>query len=499
MVMLSPGVRTRELDYSTYVGQISTSILGMVGGATKGPLDKPTFVSSPEDFFRKFGEPVEDELATFCAIQFLREGNMMYYVRVGDGDEAKASVTIDDGAAEVEEDVLEIEALSEGTWGDNISVEIANVDGTVFDLIVKYKEQEVEKYLQVSLDDDDEDYVEDATENSSYIYVEDLKEGEGTDIDEDTFDLSGGNNGIDGLEDADYIGTLENQSGLEAYSDTEEIDINILAVPARSANASVATKIIAICESRGDCIGIIDPPFGYSAQEVVDWHNGDGTGASDPASALNSSYAATYWSWLKIYDPWSRKEIWVPPSGFVTAQFAYNDREGYPWFAPAGFRRGRIVRALDIEDSPNKGTRNLLYGNQNAINPIVNFSRDGITIWGQRTLQRRPSALDRVNVRRLLLMIRKAIAISTAYFVFEPNDFRTWDEWRGMVEPYLEGLKNSRAFYDYYVKMDEDTVTPVHIDRNEMPGYVYVQPTKAAEFIRIDFIILPTGADFPDN
>ena len=181
------------------------------------------------------------------------------------------------------------------------------------------------------------------------------------------------------------------------------------------------------------------------------------------------------------------------------AQFAYNDAVGQPWFAAAGLNRGMLTTVLATERELSAGDRDALYGNGNAVNAIVNYKRQGITIWGQRTLQRKSSALDRINVRRLLNMVRKAVAISSAYMVFEQNDPLTWRQWKGTVDPYLESIKNSRGLYDYLTIMDETTVTAFHQDRNEMPGKVFLKATKSAEFIPVDFVLTSSGAIFGED
>lgn len=497
-IMLSPGVQTTEKDFSTYVAQVSSTIVAVVGGATKGEVDTPIFCSSPQDYIRKLGKPTPDSLATYSAIQYLQEGNQLYYVRVGDSDIAPSTLTIQDTTTTPVE-VLSIEALTPGTWGDNIKIETSNVSNQIFDMTVYYEGVEVEQYAEASLDSTSENYIEDVVVDSEYIDVIDMQDGTGTDVEVVVESLSGGDNGLSNLQASDIIGELgvTPAEGLQNFKNTEKIDINVLIVPSKSSMSSVAAEMTSICEGRGDCIALIDPPMGLSAQGVADWHNGEGGGVDDPSQALNSSYASLYWSWLKVYDTYYSTERWLPPSGFVAAQFAFNDRQTNPWFAPAGLKRGRVVRALDVEHSPDKGDRNLLYGNGNAVNPIVNFAKDGITIWGQRTLQRKPSATNRVNVRRLLLMIRKAIAGSTRYLTFDPNDEFLWREWKGMVRPYLEGLKNSRAFYDYKVEMGlGTTMTATDIDQNKMNGRVAIKPTKSAEFINIDFVLLSTGAEF---
>ena len=157
-----------------------------------------------------------------------------------------------------------------------------------------------------------------------------------------------------------------------------------------------------------------------------------------------------------------------------------------------------LNNVLDKELSLDEGFRDALYGNGNVINSIINYKKQGNVIWGQRTAQRKTSATDRINVRRLLNLVRKSIAATTAYMVFEQNDPLTWRQWVGTVEPYLESIKSSRGLYDYKVQMDETTVTAYHQDRNEMPGKVWLQPTKTAEFIQIDFILTSTGASFTE-
>lgn len=511
MVMLSAGVTTAEKDYSTYVAQVSTTVVGAVGGAVKGPVDTPMFISSPDQFLRVFGDPTPDSLATYSVLQFLQEGNKLWYIRVGSttGDDplAPASLEVyDDQTTSAE--VMTITAKTDGTWGNEVRIYVDDISGLEFTLSVEYKGVTVESY-EGSLDSASDIFIEDLVKNSDYIYVDvadDVavtEEGEDGTISienahtEGTL-LSGGADGLSELDSSDIIGASLNE-GLQNFKNSEVYDINLMIVPAKSALASVATEMISICESRGDCMAIIDTPFGMNPEEVVSWHNGQGEGEDDPSASLNSSYATLYWSWLKIQDPYYSTERWIPPSGFIAGQYAHSDRVSKPWFAPAGLKRGRLIRALDVEYSPNQGERDLLYSGGNAINPIVNFAQDGITIWGQRTLQRKPSATDRVNVRRLLLMIRKAIAASTRYITFDPNDEFLWNEWKGFVQPYLQNLKDSRAFYDFKVEMGlGSTITNSDIDGNRMPGRVMVQPTKSAEFIPIDFVLLNTGAEFPE-
>jgi len=404
-----------------------------------------------------------------------------------------------EGGSDEPVEIMEIEAKTPGTWANDFEIVVEEIDKQDKPYKISVVTPTDSEQFEVNLDPESDDYFEDKLDGSRHVRAVDLSDGSGTVLEEGTYVLTGGVDGTEDLEDWDIVGDMEPPTGMQFFRNVERYEINILIAPGMSAKATVATEMLDIAESRGDTIAIIDPPFGYDVQDVVEWHNGDGEGEDDPAQALNSSYGTMYWPWLKMADQFERTERWVPPSGYAAAQYARNDRVSYPWFAPAGLKRGRLIRALDLETSPNQGDRDFMYSGGNAVNPIVNFPQDGITIWGQRTLQRQPTALDRVNVRRLLLVMRRVIAGSTRYVVFEPNDEFTWNSWRGLVEPYLESIKRARGLYDFFVQMDEEVVTDYDIDQNRMPGKVHIKPTRSAEFIPIDFVIHPTGAEFPES
>jgi phage tail sheath protein FI len=231
---------------------------------------------------------------------------------------------------------------------------------------------------------------------------------------------------------------------------------------------------------------------------VIAFHNGKLEGDHYPTTKLNSSYAALFYPWVSVYDEYSGENRWLPPSGDVLAQFAYNDRVAQPWFATAGLNRGMLTSVVDLEVTLDEAKRDALYGMGNNINAIVNYKQQGFAIWGNKTLQRKSSALDRVNVRRMMNMARKAIAATSSYLVFEQNDSLTWGQWKAQVDSYLENILRARGLEDYRTKMDEETVTPYYRDRNEMPGKVWLKPIKTAEFIQIDFILTSSGAQFSD-
>lgn len=514
-VTLSPTVNTRVIDFSSFISDASATVLGCIGGAEKGPLNEPTLCTSPQDFIRKFGNPTPESKATYSAIQFLQEGDQLFFVRVSgtdsDDDETakEAELTITDGADTDPTDVLVFEAVSPGEWGNDIAINIVDVenndadDDTVFDVEVVYDDNVEETYNDCTLvpDSDLGDFIEDVIDEDtsdyvvSEVLVDEDSEIEETDEDEPQ-SLSGGENGISDIESEDVVGDISEKTGLQIFRDYDKIHINVLIAPDRSSHEAVATELLDIAEYRGDTLTIIDPPRGLSTQEVVDWHNGEDDSENAPSQTINSEYGVIYYPWIEIYDGINGRDVWIPPSGMVAGIWASTDQDRGRWFAPAGFKRGRLTRALDIEYSPDKGERDLMYAYDNAINPIVNFSGEGITVWGQRTLLRQNSAKNRVNVMRLLLMIRKAIAGTTKYLVFDQNDEALWRNWKGMVRPYLDGLENDRALYDFEIEMGEETMTVQDVDENKLNGRVYIQPTKAAEFITIDFILQRSEAVF---
>lgn len=293
--------------------------------------------------------------------------------------------------------------------------------------------------------------------------------------------------------DAAVIGNPATSGGIYAYQNPETIDINLLLTPGFSTGAVIGTAL-QMCESRGDVLYIVDPPFGLRPQQVVDWHNG--MLISDLRAAVNSSYGALYWGWLRVFDQFSANEIWIPPSGHVAAVFSRTARDAEQWFAPAGLRRGRLLTALDVEYSPSQGERDLLYGSGNAVNPIVKFPQDGIVVYGQRTLQRTQSALDRVNVRMLLIYIKKNLVRTLRNFIFEPNDKVLWKQVVATIEPFLADIQARRGLTAFRVIVDETNNTPERIDRNELWVSVFLKPTRAVEFIVLNLVVLRTGASF---
>jgi len=281
-------------------------------------------------------------------------------------------------------------------------------------------------------------------------------------------------------------GSVAYTKALNAISNPDEWDINMLVTPGivRSLHPSVTTKAIDVVEARQDAFYIAD--FNDFDDTIAE--------ATSQATAVDSNYAATYYPWVKTVDTNTNKLVTVPPSVLMPAVFAANDAIAAEWFAPAGLNRGGIVGAVSVLNRLTHSERDTLY--ENKVNPIAAFPGQGIVAFGQKTLQDKSSALDRINVRRLLITVKKFVASTSRFLVFEQNTAQTRGKFINTVQPYLEGIQQRQGLYAFKVVMDETNNTPDVVDRNILAGQIFLQPTKTAEFIVIDFNILPTGASF---
>jgi len=286
-------------------------------------------------------------------------------------------------------------------------------------------------------------------------------------------------------------------SGKTSYEDAinllgnqDEYDINLLMMPgvtdAGTGGSTLIGKAIDMCEDRGDCFVIADPTN----------YGGSISSATNEAAARDSSYAAMYYPWVQIRDADLGKSVWVPPSTVVGGIYAFNDRVAHPWFAPAGLNRGILNSAVQVERKLIHANRDTLYSSD--VNSIATFPGQGITVWGQKTLQKKASALDRVNVRRLLIKLKKFIASTSRFLVFEQNTAATRRRFLNIVNPFMEQVQSNSGLTAFRVVMDETNNTPDTIDRNILFGQIFVQPTRTAEFIVLDFTVQPTGATFPE-
>lgn len=517
----SPAVVPTESDFSDYAVRSSTTILAVVGYATKGPVDTPTLINSEEELISNFGLPqvyTDSNQISYSAniitdaIQFLREGNQLYVVRVVGASAAKGV-----GNVEVSDvDWLTFTAVSEGTWANayNLVTSAAtNGDANYFDLsITDAAGTVIEIYQNLAGPDalaaDPTNGPEARINEISALFtvVEDNTGVTTGAVDAESQSVAGGVDALPGQ--GDYT------DGINLMRDQERYDVNMIAVPqaanpvagqtfdavsdARTVYKAIMNAAIQMCEKRGDCMVIMDPL-------VSDVLGPNVTPSSAKTALINgtnydfdSSQAALYGPWLQVYDGYSRKNVWVGPSCVMAGQYSYNDRVAQAWFAPAGLNRGKLRLASDVSVVFDRDDLEALQAPRMITNPIRPIINEGITVWGQRTAQRKNTALNRVNARRMLNSAKSTIARATRVLLFEPNDSFTWGRFINLVTPVMQFIKDTRGVYDFRVICDESTNPASQIDQNIMKGKILLKPTKTAETIYVDFSILNTGANFDE-
>ena len=287
---------------------------------------------------------------------------------------------------------------------------------------------------------------------------------------------------------SDKSGSVAYKRAINAVGNPDEIDINMLVTPGvlHSLHSSVTNHAIDKVESRADAFYVMDAAqWGDNVQSAV-----------SNVSTLDTNYAATYYPWVKMDDPSTGTGVWVPPSVVIPGVMAFTDSVAHEWFAPAGLNRGGLTSVRIPKKKLTHTDRDTLY--EGRVNPIATFPGQGVVVFGQKTLQAKPSALDRINVRRLLIRLKKFIASSSRFLVFEQNDSSTRARFLNIVNPFLESVQANSGLSAFKVVMDDSNNTPDVIDRNQMVGQIFIQPTRTAEFIVLDFSVLPTGAAFPE-
>jgi phage tail sheath protein FI len=421
-------------------------------------------------------------------------------------------------------DLMDVVAATPGTWANGMEVVISETNAigapaAAFDIAVNAVVDEsgtqeiVERFVNVVLDSTSDRYIEKVVEEgirgevnaSEFITIDVNADGDPTN---GTYELGGltadeGRDGITGLQTTDYIGTVTGVSatGLKAVENAEAVEFNVLAVPG-VVHKDVIAALHDTAEKRADCIALPDPPFGLTKDEAIDWHNGDLIGLpNSPTAPLDTSYGALSWSWMRVYDDYNKQNIWLPPSGFVAARFAYTDRVAAPWFPAAGHNRG-IIDADVVEYSPSQDDRDEMcpiFSGDNRVNPIVDFVGQGPTLFGNRTLQREWSQLTDVHVRRMLLHAEKLCATSVKYLVFEPNDPTTWKKFETLCNKHLADIASKRGLETFKVKCDASTNPVALRQQRRMRGKLYLVPQGAAEGIELDFAIFAAGAEFSET
>ena len=534
----SPAITVLERDQSQYAITESTTILAIVGYATKGPTNKPTLVSSVADFLDKFGPGPKD--APFSSMAMRRaftQTNQILFTRVADttaGFAERVIQTGDTGNSKVRFRSKETGSALNGSFIQ--VVEVTNPIGVnTYNLGFYYLRGGdsflIENFEDVSFSSSEDNFFQtqiNATElngGSSWISAETHgsttgvytlgtttsyilgAQGEGdTTADAygtgDTWTAPIGDttvytyrSGTDGTPSIGGDTLFTQQLGTESdLSNFEALDYHIMLTPDNNSNP-VIDKALQLANSRGDFLYLADPPSGLNSDESVEWHNGLGHGR---ATALNSSYGATYHSWLTDFNSETGEYLNTPPSIFVAQKMLENDRVEYPWIAVAGSNRG-VIQAFDYEVSPSVGKRDNMYGGLNAVNPIVNFPSRGLIIWGQKTLLRQNSALNRINVRRMLIHIKKLMRRSLDPVLFEPHDPTSWVRATAIVRAILEPVRQRRGVTQFSVIFDRSTTSADDVRQGILRGRVRVVPTNTIEFINVGIELSPAGTVLSDS
>jgi len=535
---VSPGVYTVEKNLSQLVPTIATTSAGIAFYSTKGNTNAVTLMSSSQQFIAEYGEPTLGNPGHYSALAYLQNGNQLYCYRVQSGAlyggvNIKSSTSIQSNAAistgasttdfvvtSGQDNLFQIYGVNPGSWNNNLSIGIANVNvgpnlsSNAFDILVfnliNGSYVQVEKWTVSRKQQLDgygrQQYLETAINGySQYIMVADSSLADSVLPKAQTYgyntgvwtglNMARGSNGTDLI--ANYS-SGPYQLGWDKFANPDDIDIRVLIGAGQTATA-IQAYITNICETRKDCIAILDIPdtMTTSVTSMVNWRTG--------TQNINSSYAALYAPMVKDYDSFNDTIVFLPGSGYVASQFAYNDYVSDVWYAPAGLNRG-VLNVLSVCNKNgdrmvfSQGDRDALYAAQ--INPLQVFSGSGNVIWGQKTLTSLPSALDRVNVRRLLIILEKTMSVSLKQFVFEPNNDTTRFRITAMLETFLDLLSAKGAFQTelgdkgYMVVCNATNNTPAIIDRNELVVDVFVKPSRAAEFLQLNVIVTPTGTSF---
>ena len=311
-----------------------------------------------------------------------------------------------------------------------------------------------------------------------------------------------------GTEDANYAYHTVRRA-IDTVADPEFLNMNLLTMPGLT-NDSLTTHMINVCESRADAMALIDLPNVYKpAHEGYEADKSARIGTTPSAAAtalrerrLDSSYGATFYPWVQTRDDNSGQLVWIPPTVAMMGVLASSERSAQIWYAPAGFNRGGLsdgaagIPVINISERLTSKQRDILY--EARINPIASFPNTGIVVFGQKTLQERPSALDRINVRRLVIYLKKQISILSTQILFEQNVQATWNRFKGLIEPFLANVKVQFGISDYRLILDETTTTPDLVDQNVVYAKIMVKPARAIEYIAIDFVVASTGASFDD-
>ena len=544
---LSPGVLVTEKDLTNVIPAVSTSAGAFVGEFNWGPVEEIFTVGSENELRKFFGLPL-NSTDWFTAANFLGYGNNLKLVRAV-GTAAKNAVA-DGTAIQIKnQDDYEanyagggnavgvVAAKCPGDYGNSIEVQMVDIDsfagwdyagyfdgapGTSVNALINGSSKDelhiviidaggkfsgsagtvlatypfVSKMVGARLADGTNNYYKEVLNSSQYVWWMDHPALTNWGADGDTtFDtleapevyaLSGG------LDGAPTDGDI--QTGYTLFANKELVDISLVLTAAHSATV-VNYVIDSVVLARLDCMVFFSPPLdavynnaGSEAADVVAYRSTD--------INRNTSYAVMDSGWKRQYDRYNDRYINVPLNGDTAGLCARTDQTNDAWWSPAGFNRGQIKNVIKLLWSPNQTERDTLY--KNGVNPVVTFPGEGTLLYGDKTLLTKPSAFDRINVRRLFIVLEKAIATAAKYQLFEFNDVFTRAQFRSMVEPFLRDVRGRRGIYDFRVVCDETNNTGEVIDRNEFVADIYIKPARSINFIYLNFVAVRTSVSFTE-
>jgi phage tail sheath protein FI len=554
---LSPGVNVSEIDLTTVVPSVATSIGGLAGYFEWGPVDQVSIITSENDLVQTFGKPSQNNFTTFfTASNFLSYSQDLRVVRsIGSNSRTatsntSASVLIKNENAYTStyssgNTSITFYAKYPGALGNNVEIHMcdsntysnwaykdyfdsapstsdyASTRSTANDevhiIIVDGRGKFsgiagtiLEKYAFASKAGDAKTF--DGTSNyykdvvnrkSRYVWWAGHPINSNWGI---SAPLVAANNSANtyatlssnvavilrgGIDDIPSIG--DKIISYDVFRNAETEDINFLIGGDNTSNVAVANALVDIAEFRKDCIVFVSPPL----DDAVD-NPGDEADSIVASTDLitRSSYCFVDSGWKYQYDKYNDVYRWIPLNGDIAGLCARTDNDRDPWYSPAGLTRGVIKNAVKLAWNPARAERDVLY--KNGINPVVSFLGEGIILFGDKTFQNRPSAFDRINVRRLFITLEKAIAKAARSTLFEFNDEFTRAGFVNLVEPFLREVKGRRGIYDYRVVCDSTNNTPEVIDQNQFVGDIYIKPARSVNFIQLNFVAVRTGVTFDE-
>ena len=395
---------------------------------------------------------------------------------------------------------ITVNANSPGTWGNGLTLTLTDSNSPTIanakNLTVQLNGFTVEVWKNLVKDTTSPYYwVTQINGKSSFISITDHTGVPGQPANGSKTPLTGGNDGLSGITDADYIGVVGDgyTTGLQCFADPGQIDVNLVAIPGQT-SMPVHAALLSLVEGRGDCMTFLDPPSGLTPTQAVQFKTA--TGAYTSRVALDDNRSAMYYPWVNGFDAANGINVLLPPSAAAIRACVYNDTVGNLWNEFLGVNRGLIPEATGIERKLSNGDRDFLY--ENGINPIASLPNYGITIMGGKTLQVAPTALDRVNVRRLLDYLHKVVITTLFPLIGEPNTPTLWRRLTGLLQPTLDYIASQQGISQYQIVCDASTNPQNLVNAHEVHAKIGILPTPGAEFIYCDFVLVPDLATFTD-